>query len=118
MRDEDILKHIPYGRKNAKSRFAIAAEIGITERAFRSAIERLNKSGEVLVIADQKAGGYFIPKLPEDRAYKEAYLRQGWSRVKEESKKLRAMAPERYARNSSKEGPGQMTLDLEGGANG
>lgn len=45
MRDEDILKHIPYGRRNAKSRFAIAAEIGITERAFRSAIERLNKSG-------------------------------------------------------------------------
>ena len=114
MRDEDILKHIPYGRKNAKSRFAIAAEIGITERAFRSAIERLNKSGEILVIADQK---YFIPKLPEDRAYKEAYLRQGWSRVKEESKKLRAMAPERYAKKS-KEVPGQLTLDLEGGTNG
>ena len=52
MIDKDILKHIPYGRKNAKSRFAIAAEIGITERAFRSAIERLNKSGEILVIAD------------------------------------------------------------------
>ena len=67
MRDEDILKYIPRGRKNARSRHIIAKEAGVSERVFRNMVNRLNfQSDNDLIIADQHGGGYFLPKLPDD----------------------------------------------------
>jgi len=87
----DILQYVPYGRKNARSRFMIAAELGISERKVRDLIADVNTSGRAIILADTKAGGYYQPKLPEDRVYYNKYLRQEENRCKALNKKIRAM---------------------------
>ena len=63
MRDEDILKYIPRGRKNARSRHIIAKEAGVSERVFRNMVNRLNfQSDNDLIIADQHGGGKLSSK--------------------------------------------------------
>lgn len=103
----DILQHIPYGRKNARSRFMIAAEMGISERKFRDLVAEVNASGRAIILADTKAGGYYQPKLPEDRAYYNAYLRQEESRCKALNKKIQAMKGKTRINNPD---PYQMSL--------
>lgn len=106
----DILRYIPYGRKNAESRFSIAQRAGISERKFRELAAGINKSGRAIILADIKAGGYYVPKLPEDRPYYNAYLRQEESRVKELNEKIRAMKGKKRADN-----PDPYQLSLFGG---
>ena len=121
MKECDILKYIPYGRENAQSRYVIASAAGITERAFRNAIQQLNTRSEgALIIADQSRGGYFIPKFPEDEEYCMAYLGQMWSREKQERRKAYVMEKKiRHQMEQYREIPGQMVLELEEGeANG
>lgn len=120
MRDEDILKYVPRGRKNARSRHIIAKEAGVSERVFRDMVNRLNRqSDHDLIIADQNRGGYFLPKFPEDEEYCNAYINQTFSRANKE--KTKALALKRKLKKQMerhREMPGQLTLDLEGGTNG
>lgn len=99
----DILDHIPYGRKNAKSRFMLASELGISERLFRDLVAEINTSGRAVILADTKAGGYYRPQLPEDSVYYSEYLRQEESRCIALHKKIRAM-------KGNIPDPNQMTL--------
>jgi hypothetical protein len=97
----DILKYIPYGRKNAKSRFLIAQEAGISERKFRELVSKINDNPDMCaVIPDVKAGGYYIPKLPDDQAYYDAYIRQEKSRLRTEGQKIRNMEKKKKADES------------------
>lgn len=115
MKDEEILKYVPRGRINARSRYAIASAAGISERKFRELVNRLNNQwGNDLIIADQSRGGYFIPKFPEDEDYCNAYIRQAYSRAKQERRKAQAMEKKlRKQMERHREMPGQMLLDLE-----
>ena len=120
MRDEDILKYVPRGRKNARSRHIIAKEAGVSERVFRNMVNRLNfQSDNDLIIADQHGGGYFLPKLPDDEEYCRAYINQTFSRAKKEKRKGSSMDRKlRKQMERFREMPGQMMLDLGGDENG
>lgn len=115
MRDEDILKYIPRGRKNARSRNIIAKEAGVSERVFRDIVNRLNRQlVHDLIIADQNRGGYFLPKFPEDEEYCNTYINQTFSRANKE--KMKALAMKRKLKKQMarhRELPGQMMLNLE-----
>lgn len=103
----DLLPYIPYGRRNARSRFEIAQDSGCSERTVRDAIAEINKTGRAKVIADPIMGGYYIPKFPEDTAYYKAYLAQERRRAGEILDKVRGMEGRRTKKASV---PGQYSL--------
>ena len=104
----DMLRYIPIGRRNARSRYEIAEAAGVSERKVREVIAEINKSGEAVVIADASLGGYYIPDLPRDRKYLDIYLRQEAHRAREILDKVNAMRGRRE--KGAGQCAGQMSL--------
>lgn len=55
----EIVSRIPLGSKNAKDRFALAEEFGVSDRVMRQMIEDARRDG-ILICNDNDGRGYYI----------------------------------------------------------
>lgn len=90
-----VLQFTPRGSWNARDRYWIAGEIGISERVFRDYVEYINAHGIGIIIAGVRGRGYFVPVFPEDCRYYEAYLAKERSKARRINEKCDGMEGKR-----------------------
>lgn len=103
----DLMRYFPVGRENAKSRYKIAQEACVSERAVRRYISSVNLSGRLVILPDPDMGGYYIPE-EKDKRYLDIYCRQELHRAKEIIDKVNAIRGKHPGR--SKQCDGQISL--------
>lgn len=63
----DIFDYLPKGKANAMPAETLASLMGMTDtRTLRHHISSLRLSGELILSASGKNGGYFVPATPEE----------------------------------------------------
>ena len=100
----NLLDILNTGKENAVSLKYLSIESGMSERAVRDEINRINTSGEEIICCEGIGKGYFIAaNIDEANAYR-AYNRSYWKSGIEKDKGIAKCIERRFS--------GQMEMEL------
>lgn len=100
-----ITDYLKAGKENAVSLNYLSNVAGISKRAVRDEINKINTAGEEIICNDGNGKGYYIAaSLEEAKAYR-AYSRSYWKSGLEKDKGIAKCIEKRFS--------GQLEMDLE-----